>query len=1001
MNTKLHIISKEKEKTSHAHLHGRNSKTEAAIGRGMLSRFSHSLLLLCVMAFSFTAHAQTKTVLFNSPFTSDYNKSMPYRIPAIVETVDNSTGMTKILVFSDKRHGGGDVGQYQSNNKATNAHVDLVYKSSLDNGATWSSEQTIVRGSSTMGYGDVAVVADRENPKNIVFFCAAGNVFFTNSTSANPLRCYRFRSSDGGENWDATEVTDDVYSLFDYTAAFFSSGRICQSSKIKVGSHYRLYTAQCVNGTHSIVLYSDNFGETWNVLGGKGTVAVRSGNEAKCEELPNGSVLVSSRVSNGRYFNVFNYNDETYTSGSWDGRGTGLSGKDGGATNGEVLLVPAKNSSNESCYIMLQSLPFESGRKSVGICWRKLSTSNYARTSEFTGSDWNTYSITNLYSGYSTMILQSDGHIGFAYEDNYDSSLGTGGYDITYMNLPLETITGGQYTYDNGESDTPEVQTVESPVISPDAGEVEAGNTISISCETEGASIYYTLNGAEPTVANGTRYIAPFALENSCTVKAIAVKEGWNNSAVSSATYTVKVADEDDEEEPVLIKYRFKNVQMDGTIYYFQYTGEGSDNGLKMTTQESEATLYTRTTIDEENGVYTFQSEDGNYLIWSGRNLSTAGDRGYNDGLGYYKTYNADICNLTIASMQSGGQVKTTNGEYMTIMGKRYKSSAGSIKDAYYVIKVDGNIDGADEPYYNENFSSAFIIEEVDMREVVETPVINPNGGEVEAASQVTISCATEGATIYYTIDGTEPTAQGGTIYTEAIVLEEACTVKAVAVKEGCRNSAVATASFTIKPEVETIEWATKVFNCNNCRHTSYATLYLDYAVELPYGVRAYRAEVNTKTGVLSLKRINSGIVPAYCAVVIMNAYATSSITLTKTTTNATYRNDLKGTLETITLPNKEDYYVFGHTSKSHVGFFHPSSTTLGANKAYLEWPKTANAPILRLVIDDEDNTTGIEQLLFGTEENTSVIYDLQGRRVQNPAKGLYIVNGKKILFQQ
>ena len=44
------------------------------------------------------------------------------------------------------------------------------------------------------------------------------------------------------------------------------------------------------------------------------------------------------------------------------------------------------------------------------------------------------------------MILQGDGNIGFVYEDNYDSSLGTGGYDIKYKNLTLSEITGGAYS---------------------------------------------------------------------------------------------------------------------------------------------------------------------------------------------------------------------------------------------------------------------------------------------------------------------------------------------------------------------------------------------------------------------------------------------------------------------------------------------------------------------------------------------------------------------------
>lgn len=89
---------------------------------------------------------------------------------------------------------------------------------------------------------------------------------------------------------------------------FFSSGRICQSSKIKAGSHYRIYSALCTN-IGNVVLYSDNFGRTWLPLGGADARPTLDGDEAKVVELPNGSVLLSSRSQkgNGRIFNIYTY----------------------------------------------------------------------------------------------------------------------------------------------------------------------------------------------------------------------------------------------------------------------------------------------------------------------------------------------------------------------------------------------------------------------------------------------------------------------------------------------------------------------------------------------------------------------------------------------------------------------------------------------------------------------------------------------------------------------
>ena len=84
--------------------------------------------------------------------------------------------------------------------------------------------------------------------------------------------------------------------------------------------------------------------------------------------------------------------------------------------------------------------------------------------------------------------------------------------------------------------------------------------------------------------------------------------------------------------------------------------------------------------------------------------------------------------------------------------------------------------------------------------ETVATPTFSVESGEVISGTSVTITCATEGAKIYYTKDGSEPTASG-TEYTEAISITEVVTLKAIAVKSGMSNSTVASVSYRIIPE--------------------------------------------------------------------------------------------------------------------------------------------------------------------------------------------------------
>ena len=76
------------------------------------------------------------------------------------------------------------------------------------------------------------------------------------------------------------------------------------------------------------------------------------------------------------------------------------------------------------------------------------------------------------------------------------------------------------------------------------------------------------------------------------------------------------------------------------------------------------------------------------------------------------------------------------------------------------------------------------------------TPTFSPAAGAVLSGTEVSISCATEGATIHYTTDGSDPTGTSAT--TQPISITSATTIKAIAVKEGSNNSAIATAAYTV-----------------------------------------------------------------------------------------------------------------------------------------------------------------------------------------------------------
>ena len=87
-----------------------------------------------------------------------------------------------------------------------------------------------------------------------------------------------------------------------------------------------------------------------------------------------------------------------------------------------------------------------------------------------------------------------------------------------------------------------------------------------------------------------------------------------------------------------------------------------------------------------------------------------------------------------------------------------------------------------------------------------------------EAGVKVAMSTATEGAAIYYTTDGTEPTEKSEK-YTEAVTFGKDTVVKAFAVKEGIENSPISVANVSIKTKTIT----EKVYVCAKCQK-EYAT---------------------------------------------------------------------------------------------------------------------------------------------------------------------------------
>ena len=92
---------------------------------------------------------------------------------------------------------------------------------------------------------------------------------------------------------------------------------------------------------------------------------------------------------------------------------------------------------------------------------------------------------------------------------------------------------------------------------------------------------------------------------------------------------------------------------------------------------------------------------------------------------------------------------------------------------------------------------------------------------------------------------------------------------------------------------------------------------------------------------------------------------------------------------------------VLNVNSKGQLGFYKYGGTYMNSNKCYLDVSSVANAKSFTLQFV-EGETTGISEVRTLDKSNIrdGHYYDLQGRRVENPSHGLYIINGKKVYIK-
>ncbi|QUB91193.1 leucine-rich repeat domain-containing protein [Prevotella denticola] len=158
-------------------------------------------------------------------------------------------------------------------------------------------------------------------------------------------------------------------------------------------------------------------------------------------------------------------------------------------------------------------------------------------------------------------------------------------------------------------------------------------------------------------------------------------------------------------------------------------------------------------------------------------------------------------------------------------------------------------------------------------------------------------------------------------------------------------------------------------------------------------------------------RSIDDYTVPAFQPVLLVSKQSANveSYCQMKETQNAAaidktgYTDYMLGTVEDTHLENKDGYTLYGLSKSGLFKKIAAAGNNLTWFKAYLKIPNTdipAGAKSIAFLFEDENNTTGIQELNTAAETGKAPYYDLNGIKVEKPQHGIYIHNNKKVVIK-
>lgn len=519
-----------------------------------------------------------------------------------------------------------------------------------------------------------------------------------------------------------------------------------------------------------------------------------------------------------------------------------------------------------------------------------------------------------------------------------------------------------------------------TPTFSPEGGIYTSAQNVTISSDTENTTIYYTLDGSDPTTSS-IEYTGAIVVDETVTIKAIAVKEGMANSAVASATYTMNIpsivfdGDQNPYDVPCTagntnIHYVASNIT--GTVSLVICDANGGETTYDWFSAELYGDSYVKVqwqaNPDAEN------SRTAYFKLTDGTTTSEI------FALTQAK-YVPDYAELPFAFNGGRADIEGTKGLTQEGLGSDYNTSPK--------LKFDGDDDCL-------------------ILKINEVPGTLTFGIKGNSFSGGTFKVQTSADGVTYTDLQTYTDLTTTTQSEEFDIAANVRYIKWIYTKKVSGNVALGNITLGNTSMAVTIAAA-----CTDGKGKYYGTFSSSSAFVVPENLTVSEIGIDDE-GKMNVQNYESGaVVPANTGVMV-SATSYGNFKLDKSSeagtpipdfTNAlrpTGDNGLTATEMNSAEPETCKFYRLTMHNDTKLGFWWgadggQSFDIVAANKAYLAVPASVAGARNGFVFGDD--ATGISNVNVNLNDNENC-FDLQGRKVSTPGKGLYIVNGKKVVIK-